>query len=141
MSYSCFTDKLDAPTEKDIYKILGSHKSAWQEISEYLTADKKATAKYKYYGINYGWALGFSKSCKSIISLYPTVNDFCIQVILNKKQEVAVLHELPNATLHDIIEKKEPIHEGKWIFAQFSVFMNVDEIKHVIDIRMDKRYK
>jgi hypothetical protein len=141
MSYGCFIDKHIVPTDALIYKTLGDRRKDWQAVSNYLIVDKKATARYKYYGINYGWALGFSKSGKSIISLYPNVDDFYIQVILNKKQEEAVFHELSNATLHDIIGKKVPIHEGKWIFAPFTVFINIDEIKHVIDIRMDKKYK
>jgi hypothetical protein len=136
MSHGCFTDRNDPPTDHAVQKALGGRRDAWRNICEYLTTDKKAKAKYKYYGKNYGWALGFSKSGKSILALYPATNDFCVQFILNEKQEAAVLSELSNGTLHDMIAEKESIHEGKWIFAKFGVFKGIEEIKRIVEIKM-----
>jgi hypothetical protein len=139
MSYSCFIDKHDAPTEQAVQKALGEKKAAWRNISDYLTIDIKAKAKYKYYGKNYGWALGFSKNGKSILSLYPDTNNFCIQFIVNEKQEAKLLKELSNAELRDMIAKKKSIHEGKWIFANFAMFNGIEEIKRIIAIRLDAK--
>jgi hypothetical protein len=139
MAYGCFTDRNEPPTDHAVEKALGVRRDAWRDISDYLTVNKKAKAKYKYYGKNYGWAQGFSKSGKSILALYPDTNDFCVQFILSVKQEAAVLSELSNAALRDIIAEKEPIHEGKWIFARFGVFKGVEEIKRLVDIRLDTK--
>ncbi len=48
----------------------------------------KARSKYKFYGKNCGWALGYSKSGKSVISLYPLLGDFAIQMIFKKQHEI-----------------------------------------------------
>ncbi len=138
MSYSCFTNKHDASTERAFQEVLGVKKDAWRDIADYLTIKKKAKAAYKYYGVNYGWALGFSKSGRSILALYPDKNDFCVQFILNEKQAAAVLSEISNAALRDMIAEKKSIREGKWIFAKIGVFKGVEEIRRIVDIRMEK---
>lgn len=137
MSYSVFIDRNDIPDETMIYRILGKRQIDWQSITQYMTDIGNVKAKYKYYGKNYGWALGFSKSNRSIISLYPNSNEFYVQVILNKMQENAVLDQVPNVALRKIISEKKPIHEGKWIFAEFALFSDIDELKHLIEIRLD----
>jgi hypothetical protein len=106
MSYGCFINRNDVPTDNAVQKAIGTKKEAWQEIVDYLTIEKKARAKYKFYGKNYGWALGFSKNGKTILALYPDVNDFCVQFIVNAKQEAAVLKEIANSELRDMIKKK-----------------------------------
>ena len=83
--------------------------------------------------------MGFSKSGKSIISLYPADKDFWFQVILNERQEEAVLEKLENKVIRDIIGRTEPIHEGKWVFLKYSDVETEVEVKRMIDIRMDKK--
>jgi hypothetical protein len=137
MSYGCFINKNDAPTEQGVQKALGTKMKTWREIVDYLAIGKKTTAKFKFYGVNYGWALGFTKNGRSILALYPDKNDFCVQFILNEKQEAALLREIENTELRDMIEKKKSIREGKWIFARIGVFKGVEEVKRIVEIRMN----
>ena len=73
----------------------------WNEINSYLINIIKTKSKYKFYGKNYGWALGYSKNNKSIISLYPLLNDFTIQIILKKKHEIEIKNTIDNKELQD----------------------------------------
>jgi hypothetical protein len=138
MSYGYYTRKDEQPTEQEIEKLINGSKDIWKLICNYLEAEKGAIKQYKFYGKNYGWALGFSKSGKSVISLYPAENDFWFQVILNERQESAVLKRTKNKLIQDVIGRTAPIHEGKWIFVRYSDVGTEVEVKNIIDIRMDK---
>jgi hypothetical protein len=118
-------------------QLLGKKFKQWDEINSYLVNIIKAKSAYKFYGKNYGWALGFSKSNKSIISLYPLLNDFTIQIILKKKHEVEIKKIIDNQELQDLINKKSEIKEGKWIFFKYSKINSVPIIKKMIDIKIE----
>ena len=138
MSYGYFSRKEEPPTEHAIEKLIAGSLIAWNSICNYLEVEKKATRKLKFYGKNYGWAVGFSKNGKSIISLYPAENDFWLLVILSRRQEETLLKRIETKIICDVIRRTEPIREGKWIFLKYSDIGTEVEVKRIVDIRMDK---
>ena len=137
MSYSIFYERNNKPSEEEVTKALGNKLNQWFEISSYLVNVLKARSSYKFYGKNYGWAKGYSKKGKSIVSLYPLLNDFTIQIILKKSHEVEIVKTIDNKDLIDIINQTAEIYEGKWIFIEYSKINSVDIIKKMIDIKVD----
>ena len=136
MSYSYFCDKNNKPSDHQIIKILNNNINQWNEINSYLINIIKTKSKYKFYGKNYGWALGYSKNNKSIISLYPLLNDFTIQIILKKKHEIEIINTINNKELQTLINETSEIYEGKWIFFKYSMINSVEIIKKMIDIKL-----
>jgi hypothetical protein len=136
MSYSVFIDRIHKPSEEQIVKILGNKYKQWDEINSYLVNIIKANSSYKFYGKNYGWALGFSKGNKSIISLYPLSNDFTIQIILKKEHEIEIIKIINDDKLQKLIKEKSVVHEGKWIFIGYSKINSIEIIKKMIDIKL-----
>jgi hypothetical protein len=136
MSKGFFTDKTFRPAEKDIENILGEAGNNWDSIILHLTSELNLKGVFRFYGVNYGWALRFIKSGKSIIALYPDKNCFMVQIILNNKQVDAALSENLNKQILKLIREKEAIHEGKWIYLRIDKLTVLEDIFKLINIRI-----
>jgi hypothetical protein len=139
MSYSTFTDRVNKPSEEDVVQLIGNKFKQWTEIDSYMVNMIKAKSSYKFYGKNYGWALGYSKNNKSIISLYPLSNDFTIQMIFKKEHEVEIIKNIDNNELLDLIKNTSEIHEGKWIFIKYSKINSSAIVKKMINIKLKSK--
>jgi hypothetical protein len=69
MSIGYFTDKSIRPSENDVKEILGISKDNWDLLFEYLAVELKLKREYKFHGVNYGWAIRFNESERSVIAL------------------------------------------------------------------------
>jgi hypothetical protein len=136
MSKGFFIDKTSMPTNNDILKIIGSAIINWDFILRYLTSDLKLKGDFKFYGVNYGWAMRFIKSGKSIVALYPDMDCFTVQVILNKSQVDSALLKDLDVEIIETIRDKEAIHEGKWIYLRIDNKTDLKDILKLIDIRI-----
>lgn len=135
MSKGFFTDKTSKPVEPDIQKAIGEAVHNWNFLSDFLINELKAKGEYKFYGVNYGWALRYNKSGKSVIALYPGKDGFTIQIILNKNQVDAALSNDLDARIIQKINNTESICEGKWVYLQIDKDSNVEDIIKLLKIR------
>jgi len=135
MSHGFFREKDRVPTEMDVGAVLGKGKECWDGLVMYLLDERKLKAGYKFYGKNYGWALGFTRRGRSVVSLYPDEDDFCMQIILNEEQEERALRSIDDGGLRKVIHDTARIHEGKWIFMKASQFKDAGEMKRLVAIR------
>lgn len=136
MSKGFFTDKTVKPDFADILNVIGSAGADWDMLLKYLTGDLKLKGEFKFYGVNYGWALRFTKSGKSVAALYPGKDYFTVQVILNKNQIERALSEITDAVIIKTINDTEQIYEGKWIFLTINGATDMKEIIKMIQIRI-----
>jgi hypothetical protein len=136
MSKGFYTDKPFKPTEIDILRIIGSARNNWDFILWHLSDVLKLKGDLKFYGINYGWAIRFKKSGKSIAALYPDKDRFTVQIILNKCQVDSALLTDMDFKIIEKIRDQEAIHEGKWIYLQVDKETDLNDILKLIDIRI-----
>jgi len=136
MSKGYFTDKGTKPSDNDVIEILGTSKDNWDLLFKHLAVESKLKGEYKFYGVNYGWAIRFNKSGRSIIALYPNKDIFTVQLILNGNQVgFALKEDLQPQTLR-LIEETEPIREEKWIFTKIDKETDLKDIINLVNIRM-----
>lgn len=136
MSKGYFTDKSSRPNENDVIQFLGTSKNNWDLLYKYLTVELKLKGEYKFYGVNFGWAVRFNKSGRSIIAMYPDRNSFTVQFIMNGNQVGFALKEDLQSHILKLIEETEAIHEGKWIFTKVDKETDLKDIITLADIRM-----
>ena len=135
MSKGIFTDKNRKPTEKEVFEVISSAKSLWDDLIDFIKTNYKVKGEFKFYGKNFGWALRYRKSGKVLISIYPGNDGFMVQIILNGKEvEEALQMDITPETKKIIIEKP-PIREGKWIYLKVTPNMNLMDIKNLILVR------
>ncbi len=143
MPKGLFTDRKVKPDYQEISTALSGIKPAWDELINYIDSTYKIKGEYKFYGKNFGWALRFNKSGKSLIALYPSDNAFTAQIILNAEQVKEALLIIKNGQIIKTIRETTYIIEGKWIYIKMSDISLLDDIKNLIRIRasIKKKYK
>jgi hypothetical protein len=137
MGKGYFTVKNKKPDGDDIDHKIGLAKNNWNMLLQYLTDELKLKGEFKFYGVNYGWALRFNKSGKSLIALYPDKDCFMVQIILNKNQVDSAITRVLNRQIVKLIREKVSIHEGKWIYIKIDDISDLKDIMTLIKIRME----
>ena len=135
MSYGIYTDRKQRPTEDEVAKIVSSKYDLWKNLITFINRKYKTKSEYKFYGKNYGWALRFNKSGKSLIAFYPGNNEFTVQIILNKEQIYKALKSEISKKIISIIKSTSFVHEGKWLFIRITNKNDLNEIKTLLQIR------
>lgn len=138
MSKGIFTDKIHMPTNEEVTEMLGGIQPIWQELIRFIEIQCKGKGEFKFYGKNYGWALRFNKSNKSLVALYPSQNEFTVQIILNSMQVEKALEEALVSRIKNIIIDTPEIHEGKWIFINVTSEEDVIDVKKLLLVRCNK---
>ncbi|MDP4189317.1 MAG: DUF3788 family protein [Bacteroidota bacterium] len=135
MSKGFFVDKSNRPDSAAINNFIGKARQNWDLMLHHLGEGLKLKGEFKFYGINYGWALRFKKSGKSIIALYPGKDDFMVQIILNKNQVETALEQVKNSDFLKVIYDTKNIKEGKWIYLLIDETSDLDDVFTMITIR------
>ncbi|MDP4226013.1 MAG: DUF3788 family protein, partial [Bacteroidota bacterium] len=123
------------PDSAAINNFIGKARQNWDLMLHHLGEGLKLKGEFKFYGINYGWALRFKKSGKSIIALYPGKDDFMVQIILNKNQVETALEQVKNSDFLKVIYDTKNIKEGKWIYLLIDETSDLDDVFTMITIR------
>lgn len=139
MSKGFFTDRIHKPAEDEIIQALKKAEPVWEEIINFIKNQYKVKAEYKFYGKNYGWALRFTRSGKSFISLYPSENEFTVQIILNNLQSAKALEETIKPEIKNIIANTPEIHEGKWIYFKVTSKEDIADVKKLLKIKTENK--
>lgn len=141
MSIGFFTDRMHKPTESELTEVLSRAQPLWSKLLCFITEHYNVVGILKFYGRNYGWALGFSKSGKSLVALYPGEGEFSVQIILNPSQVAeAIEHEL-GSDIKRIIEQTPQIHEGKWIYVKITEDRQIGDIEKLLLVRVKPKKK
>ena len=136
MGIGVFTDRNKKPDSRSIELAIGSARSSWSRLTGFLTSELKIKGELKFYGVNHGWAVRYSKSGKSIIALYPNTDSFTAQIILSSSQTKAALESELSDQTKENIRNKPAIHEGKWIYLPIDKKTDVKEIEVLVNIRL-----
>lgn len=138
MSIGIFTDKVCKPSIDDMFEAVSASKVNLKALFGIIEENFKAQSEFKFYGINYGWALNFRKSGKSLISIYPGDNMFTVQIILDRMQAENAISSNISESIKSIISNTEEICEGKWIYIKVTPTSEINDIQTLLKIRMKK---
>ncbi len=136
MSTGIFTDKARKPDAKGIEKAVGRSAKSWNELNEFLAATLKLKAELKFYGVNYGWALRYAKSGKSVIALYPGEDGFTAQIILKREQVKSALEHHLSAATKDAVNRAHEFNEGRWVYLKLDEGSKIDDVKSLVSARV-----
>ncbi len=136
MGKGIFTDSKKKPDARSIEQAVGSAGINWSTLTEHLTSELKIKGELKFYGVNYGWAVRYSKSGKSVIALYPNMDGFTAQIILNNSQVRAALQRSLASRTKETIRNTPAIHEGKWIYLDVDKKTDIKEIEMLVSVRL-----
>jgi hypothetical protein len=137
MGVGIFTDKNHQPTLDEVMEAIGQKQAEWQEIVQFIREKRSVHEEFRYYGKNYGWALRFRKSSKSLTSLYPAEGGFTIQIILNETEVEKALSLGLGEHIEHIMKEAHPFPEGRWLFIPVESDKDLQDIKVLLSIKTE----
>lgn len=138
MSIGVFDQRECSPKPAEILAAVGPTVDLWNELIRWMRESLSAEKDLKYmYGKKYGWAFRFQRRSALLCALYPTLNGFTAQVILNRTalDEASLLKLDKNAK--QAIEQAHLYAEGKWLFIPVTSKHDVDDVKRLLKLKVE----
>ncbi|MES0341498.1 MAG: DUF3788 domain-containing protein [Candidatus Humimicrobiaceae bacterium] len=131
-------DKESKPDKEIIQKTIGkTAKTAWSSLQRFINTNYDLTPETVFYGSNYGWALRYRKSGKTLCCFFPEEGAFSVLIVLGKKEiekAMNILSEFSNST-KEIILNTPQLHDGRWLWIRIFRVDEIDDIKNLIKIK------
>lgn len=139
MSKGIFTDKNEKPTSKKIEAAVGKTRRSWKDLNDFLAETLKLKGELKFYGVNYGWALRYTKSGKSIVALYPDKDGFTAQIIMKNQQLKAAYDHGVSAATKEAADRATDFKEGRWVFIHVDSKSGIEDVVTLVNARLSVR--
>ncbi len=137
MSKGIFTDKTRKPAAKEIETAVGRAGKNWKELNDYFGSTLKLRGELRFYGVNYGWAIRFAKSGRSVVALYPDRDGFTAQVILKRDQIEAAYEHGVSAATKEAVDRATEFKEGRWVFIHVDAKSGIGDAVTLVKARLN----
>ncbi len=136
MSKGIFVDKNTKPDQAGMEKVIGRARVSWKKLNDFLGTAMKLKGELKFYGVNYGWAIRYTKSGKSVIALYPDENGFTAQIIMKGEQVEAALKKRLSPETKAAMEPAHEFKEGRWVYLDIGPCDDFEDVATLISVRL-----
>ena len=135
MSKSSFTDRTHRPSMQEIYAALGPRRKAWDELNQYLAENYQVKGELLFGGLNYGWALRFRKSGKTLLVLFPGQKEFIANVVVGRSllQKAQALKLGENA--RQVLGNAKRFYEGCWLYIKVSAKQDIQDVQQLVALK------
>ena len=139
MSKGSFTDRTHRPSMQEIYAALGPRRKAWDELNQYLAENYQVKGELLFGGLNYGWALRFRKSGKTLLVLFPGQKEFIANVVVGRSllQKAQALKLGENA--RQVLGSAKRFYEGCWLYIKVTSKQDVFDVQQLIALKAKPR--
>ena len=137
MSYERMLNKEHKPTEKEMLEWVGKRVPLWSDLTEYLASHYDHVPQLDFCGKKYGWALGYRKSSKTLVTLLPEQDGFTALVILGKKEvaKTEPVFEKLSKKVQNIFHQTKQLHDGRWLWIRPSTRKDIESIKMLLNVK------
>jgi len=111
---------------------LGSKRGLWEELNALLEGNYRVAKDLIFYGKSYGWAVRFRKGGKALISLYPGLGAFTVQIVIGEEQLGEALASGLGEGARRIIEATKPYPEGRWLFIPVGSEADLRDVERLL---------
>lgn len=132
MGVGVFINKEHQPTSDEVFAAIGSKRSLWENLTQFILNNYHIQGDFTFYGKNYGWALRFRKGGKALLSIYPTNESFTVQIVLGKKDTQKASNLQLDKNVKDVLEKSHEFPEGRWLFIEMESEQDINDIKQLL---------
>ena len=129
------------PTNKDFEKRVGKKVKLWRELRMYLSRHYDHEPVLSVGRKEFDWTIRFRKSGKTLVTLSPEENDFCVLVVLGKAEVEKVRILKLNAFIKNVFKKAKQYHDGKWLFMRPRNNKDIESIKTLLTIKRKPKSK
>jgi len=139
MAKGAFVDRKHLPSMQEIFATLGSKRSLWDDLSQFITGNYGTQGDLAFYGKNYGWATRYRKGGKALVSMYPGNDAFTVQVVLGEAEVMKASGLNLGANARKVLEESHKFPEGRWLFIKVESEKDLDDVKQLILIKSPKK--
>jgi len=123
------------PTDKDFEKRVGKKVTLWRELRTYILKHYDYEPVLSVGKKEYDWTIRYRKSGKTLVTLSPEENDFCVLIVLGKAEVEKARSAKVNTFVKNVFIKAKQYHDGKWLFIRPRNKNDIESIKIVLSIK------
>ena len=113
----------------------------WDKLCTYIQDHYHVHPKFEFSkcSFEYGWNVKFKKGSRSLCTVYPRENYFCVMIVIGKKEKVIVEPQLSTFTpdIQKIYKNTKEGNNQRWLMIDLEDDnQRYNDVKRLIDIRM-----
>jgi len=121
--------------EKDFEKRVGKKVTLWREFRTYITEHYDHEPVLSVGKKEYEWTIRYRKSGKTLVTLSPEENTFCVLVVLGKAEVDKARHVKLNVFVKSVFTNAKQYHDGRWLFIRPRNKQDIESIKTLLTIK------
>jgi len=123
------------PTEKTILELVGTQAVLWSELRIYLSTHYDHVPMLSIGKKEYDWTIRYRKGGKTLVTLSPEKNGFCVLVVLGKEEVAKAKLAALNPFLKNIFETAKQYHDGRWLWIRPRNEQDIKSIKVLLTVK------
>ena len=127
------------PTEKTILELVGTKAVLWSDFRKYLSTYYDHVPILSIGKREYDWTIRYRKSGKTLVTLIPEKNGFCVLVVLGKEEVAKAKLLALNPFLKNIFETAKQYHDGRWLWIRPNNKKDIESVKTLLSIKRKPR--
>lgn len=123
------------PTERQILKLIGKKGGLWTDLRRYLAEQYICEPVMSIGKKEYDWTIRYRKSSKTLVTLMPENNGFCVLVVLGKKEIAKAVTLKLNPFVKNIFRAAKQYHDGRWLWIRPRNKKDIESIKELLTVK------
>ena len=127
------------PTEYEMSNYINNE--LWNKFCKFIKRNYNVNPKFEFSkcSLEYGWNVKFKKGGKTLCTVYPRENYFCVMIVIGKKEKEQFENMLYNfcIEIQDIYKATKDCNNQYWIlFDLVDEVIIFEDVKKVLNIRV-----
>ncbi len=120
------------PSDANFVALTGKKAKLWKEMRVYLASHYDHDPVLSVGKKEYDWTIRYRKSGKTLVTLMPEKDNFCILVVLGK-QEITKAKDIKlNSFIKNIFDTSRQFHDGRWLWIRPRNSSDIESVKKLL---------
>ncbi len=124
--------KRNEPTERQMLKLIGKKSNLWKTLLTYLADQYPHEPVMSIGKKEFDWTIRYRKSGKTLVTMMPEKNGFCVLVVLGKKEIEKAKTMKFNPFIKNVFLTAKQYHDGRWLWIRPRNQRDIESIKQLL---------
>lgn len=127
------------PTEYEMSNYINNE--LWNKFCEFIKSNYNVNPRFEFSkcSLEYGWNVKFKKGNKTLCTVYPRENYFCVMIVIGKKEKEQFENMLYNfcIEIQEIYKTTKECNNQKWLMIDLEdEDRKYEDVKKMLNIRV-----